>query len=167
VSAGNEFGVNAVARRRAYMTNVVRPVELLLVEESATEIMLTREALLDAKIINNLHVVENDDDALAYLRREPPFTDARAPDLILLDYELSGRSGHRVLQAMKDDPSLPRHPLVVLATPADLDEARRCFGELADCYMAKPADPNTFMGAIRSMEQFWLCIVALRRDLTQ
>ncbi len=59
-------------------------VEVLLVEDNPGDVRLTREALRDGKMRNNLSVVGDGVEALAFLRREGQYGDAVRPDLILL-----------------------------------------------------------------------------------
>ena len=145
---------------------IARPIELLLVEDSPVDVMLTREALLDAKVINNLHVVENGDEALAYLRRSAPFTDAPRPDLVLLDLNLPRRNGHEVLQEMKADPALRSIPVVILTTSTNVQDVSVAHENQANCYISKPADLESLINIVRSIENFWLCVVALPETAT-
>ena len=80
-----------------------RPIEILLVEDSPTDALLTREALEQSKILNQLHCVENGVEALAFLRREGQYAGTPCPDLILLDLNLPKKSGIEVLQEIKGD----------------------------------------------------------------
>ena len=139
----------------------VRPVEILLVEDSPVDVMLTREALLEAKIINNLHVVEDGEQALAYLRNVPPYENAVRPDLMLLDLNLPRLSGHEVLREIKSDMGLRTIPVVILSTSSASDDVRFAYSQHANCYIAKPADLDSLINIVRSIEQFWLCVVTL------
>jgi len=139
----------------------VRPVELLLVEDNPVDVMLTREALLEAKVINNLHVVENGDDALAYLHRTPPFENAVRPDLVMLDLNLPRKSGHEVLRLMKSDKLLCAIPVVILSTSSTIDDVRSAYANNANCFVCKPADFDGLIKVVTSIEQFWLCVVTL------
>ena len=92
------------------------PIEILLVEDNPGDVRLTREALDEAKVINNLSVVDNGVDALAFLRQEAPYADAVRPDLILLDLNLPKKDGRQVLAEIKEDTRLKRIPVVILTT---------------------------------------------------
>ncbi len=59
-------------------TNAGRPIEILLVEDSPGDVRLTQEALKEAKVRNALRVVEDGVEAMAFLRREGTYADARA-----------------------------------------------------------------------------------------
>ena len=74
-----------------------RPVEILLVEDNPGDIRLTTEALRDGKMRNHLSVIEDGEEALAFLRRQGKYAAAPRPDLILLDLNLPKRDGLEVL----------------------------------------------------------------------
>lgn len=140
----------------------IRPVELLLVEDSEVDVMLTREALLEAKVINNLHVVENGDDAMAFLRQEPPFEHAVRPDLVFLDLNLPRRSGHEILGEMKADPDLKKLPVVILTTSSAVEDVRAAYTNQAHSFICKPADFESLANIVAKLDNFWFCMVALQ-----
>ena len=117
-----------------------RAIEILLVEDNPGDARLTLEAFKEGKVINNLSVVTNGVDALAYLRHEGPYADASAPDVVLLDLNLPKMDGREVLAAIKDDENLKAIPVVVLTTSASEDDVARAYGHHANCYITKPVD---------------------------
>lgn len=139
----------------------VKPVEILLVEDNAADVRLTIEALKDAKVHNQLHVVSNGVDAMAFLRREGQFAEATRPDLILLDLNLPRKSGLEVLEEIKNDPVLRSIPVVIITTSqAELD-ILQSYNHHANCYICKPVDLDQFITVIKSIQSFWLTIVKL------
>jgi two-component system, chemotaxis family, response regulator Rcp1 len=143
------------------MTPRVRPIEILLVEDSATDILMAREALAEAKVLNHLSVTENGEEALRFLHKQEPFADASRPDLVLLDLNLPRRSGQEVLDEIKTDEELRRIPVVVLTTSRADQDVLETYGLHANCYISKPLDFGKFTEVVRSIEQFWLCVVTL------
>ncbi len=139
----------------------VRPIEILLVEDSSADVDLTREALEDAKVRNSLHVVRDGVEALAFLHREAPFGAAPRPDLILLDLNLPRKDGREVLAEIKDDSELRRIPVVILTTSEAEQDIVKSYDLHANCYVTKPVDLERFITVIRSIEDFWLAIVRL------
>ena len=138
-----------------------RPVEILLVEDNPGDVRLTREALKEGKIRNNLNVASDGVEALRYLRREGPYAGAARPDLILLDLNLPKMDGREVLQAVKADASLRNIPVVVLTSSAAEQDIVRAYDLHANCYVSKPVDLDQFIHVVKSIEDFWFSIVKL------
>jgi len=137
------------------------PIEILLVEDSPSDVDLTREALDDTKVHNNLSVVGDGVEALAFLRREGPYADAPHPDLILLDLNLPKKDGREVLAEIKSDSELRRIPVVVLTTSEAEQDIVESYNLHANCYVKKPVDLDAFIQVVRSIDNFWLAIVKL------
>jgi CheY-like chemotaxis protein len=138
-----------------------RVVELLLVEDNAGDVELTREALDEAKVRNRLHVVSDGVEALAFLRREGPYHTAPRPDLVLLDLNLPRMDGREVLAEIKADPMLRTIPAVVLTTSEAERDILSAYRLHANAYIVKPVDLDQFLGVVRSIEGFWLAVVKL------
>jgi CheY-like chemotaxis protein len=137
------------------------PVEILLVEDDPGDVLMTKEALADAKMANELHVVSNGEEALAFLFREGEYAEAPRPGLILLDLNLPRVDGREVLARIKADELLRRIPVVVLTTSADEADVLRAYQLHANSYVTKPLELDMFLEAVRSIEGFWLSIVRL------
>jgi CheY-like chemotaxis protein len=141
--------------------DVVLPVEILLIEDNPGDVRLTMEALKEAKVINNLTVLKDGMEALAFLRREGPYAKAPRPHLILLDLNLPKKDGREVLAEVKADEALKRIPVVVLTTSEDEQDVLKSYNLHANCYVTKPVDLERFIKVVRSIEDFWLGIVML------
>jgi two-component system, chemotaxis family, response regulator Rcp1 len=139
----------------------VQPIEILLVEDSPADVRLTFEALKEEKIYNNLHVVTDGVEAIAFLRREGKYAKAVRPDLILLDLNLPKKDGREVLKEIKSDDDLKAIPVVVLTVSKSEEDILKSYNLHANCYINKPVDLNQFMKVIRSIQEFWLTIVKL------
>lgn len=138
-----------------------QPIEVLLVEDNPGDVRLTREALRDGKVANNLSVVPDGVEALAFLRRQGRYADAPRPDLILLDLNLPKKDGREVLQDIKADPVLQRIPVVVLTSSEAERDIAQAYALHANCYITKPVDLDQFITVVRSIEDFWFTIVKL------
>jgi two-component system, chemotaxis family, response regulator Rcp1 len=95
---------------------MTRPVDILLVEDNPADADLVREGMEDAKILCNLHVTMDGEEALHFLRQEDEFADVVRPDLILLDLNLPKMGGRELLAAIKQDPELKSIPVVILTS---------------------------------------------------
>jgi chemotaxis family two-component system response regulator Rcp1 len=144
-----------------YEKSDVQGIEILLVEDNPGDVRLTREALKDGKIVNNLHVAEDGVDALAFLRREGKHHNAVRPELILLDLNLPKKDGREVLAEIKADKELKRIPVVILTSSAAEQDIVRSYNLHANCYVTKPVDLDQFINVVKSIEHFWLTVVKL------
>ena len=138
-----------------------RPVEILLVEDNPGDVDLTRETLLDSKLLNHMSVVNNGVEAMAYLRREGKYVHATRPDLILLDLNLPKKDGREVLAEIKADEQLRRIPVVVLTTSSAEKDILQTYDLHANCYITKPVNLDQFSAVVRAIEDFWFTIVRL------
>lgn len=138
-----------------------RPADILLVEDSPADILLTREIFEESKILANLHVVEDGQAALDYLRRAKQGDDAVVPDLILLDLNLPKKGGIEVLSEIKSDPELRRVPVVMLTTSDDEVDVLESYDRHANSYITKPIDFEQFSQVVRTLEDFWFSVVRL------
>jgi len=136
-------------------------IEVLLVEDNPGDVRLTKEALKEAKVRNNLHVVEDGVAALRFLRREGEYNSVPRPDLILLDLNLPKKDGREVLEEIKADNALKTIPVVVLTTSHAEEDIVRSYNLHANCYVTKPVDLDQFIRIVKSIEDFWLTIVRL------
>lgn len=140
------------------------PIEVLLVEDSPGDVRLTKEALKEGKVLNNLHVVMDGVEATAFLRRQGEYANAVRPDLILLDLNLPMKNGQEVLADIKGDPDLKRIPVVILTVSKAEEDILNTYNHHANCYITKPVDLSQFLEVVKSIEDFWLSIVKLPPD---
>jgi len=138
-----------------------RPIEILLVEDSPGDVRLTREVLKDGKMLNNLNVVGDGVEALAFLARANQYANAPRPDLILLDLNLPKKDGREVLAEIKTDSSWKRIPVVVLTTSHAEEDILKAYNLHANCYITKPINLDQFIKVLQAIEDFWLTIVKL------
>lgn len=139
----------------------LQPVEILLVEDSPTDILLAKEALEYSRVVNHLSTVTDGVEAMAFLRREGPYRDAPRPGLILLDLNLPKKDGREVLAEIKSDEKLMRIPVVVLTTSKSEADVLKAYGLHANCYIVKPVDFEKFADVVKYIENFWFAVVTL------
>jgi len=136
-------------------------IVLLLVEDDPGDVTMTREALSEAKVLHDLHVVDNGEAAISFLRQEAPYADAPRPDLIFLDLNLPRMDGREVLAIVKRDESLRRIPLVVLTTSDSQDDIAQSYDLYANAYVTKPVGLESFLTAVQQIDQFFLTVASL------
>jgi len=138
-----------------------RPIEVLLVEDDEGDVVMTREALEEGKVLNRLHVAADGVEAIEYLRREGEHAEAPRPDLILLDLNLPRRDGRQVLAEVKGDEDLRRIPVVVLTTSEAEEDILRSYDLHANAYVTKPVDFERFVQVIQQIDEFFISVVRL------
>ena len=136
-----------------------KPIEILMVEDNRADVGLVREAFREARIGNNLSVVEDGVAAMDYLYRRGTYQDAARPDLILLDLNLLRKDGREVLAEIKADPKLAAVPVVIL-TASSLDEdIMNSYEHQENYYISKPVDLDGLLKVVGLIEEFWLTVV--------
>ena len=139
-------------------------IRILLVEDDPADVELTVETLEDSKISIHLDVVNNGEEALAFLRKEGEFAEAGRPDLLLLDLNMPRMDGRQVLRHVKSDDRLKTIPVVVLTTSSAEEDVARSYFEGANCYITKPVGLDEFAKVVRTIEDFWFTVVRLPDD---
>ena len=140
-----------------------RQIEVLLVEDDPGDVVMTREAFQDYKVRNQLHVVNDGTEAMAFLRQEGEYAGRPRPDLVLLDLNLPRMDGREVLEAIKSDPELASIPVVVLTTSENEDDVLRSYSLHANAYVTKPVDFERFIEVVRQIDDFFISVVRLPR----
>jgi chemotaxis family two-component system response regulator Rcp1 len=138
-----------------------RPVEILLVEDNPADVHLTLTALRDARSPNQVHVVTDGEQALAFLKREGDYVNAPRPDLVLLDLNLPKVDGYEVLEAMKTEPVLRGIPVVVISGSGREIDIARAYDAQISAYLVKPPGIEEYFAAIRSLKELWFHVAAL------
>src|SRR5947207_1166590 len=139
-------------------------IEILLVEDSPGDVLLTREALRDAKIRLNLQIASDGEEAMALLRREGKYAAALRPDLVLLDLNLPKKDGREVLQEIKADSNLAIIPVVILTTSASEVDILRSYQLHANCFVTKAVDLEQFLIVVNTIDNYWFTVLNLPNE---
>ena len=139
----------------------MQEIHILVVDDNEGDILLTKEALEEARIVNRISVAHDGVEALSFLKKEPPFMREDSPDLILLDINLPRMDGTELLSIIKRDPDLRRIPVIMLTTSSSERDILTSYDNHANCYITKPVDLERFMDVVRTIEDFWISIVKL------
>ena len=135
-------------------------IEILLIEDNEGDIVLTLEALQEARIKNKVSVIKDGDAAIKYLEKVKE-GEGTVPDLILLDINLPKIDGKEVLTYIKNDGHLKKIPVVMLTTSSSENDISDAYSNHANCYITKPVDINKFFDIIKAIEDFWIMIAKL------
>ena len=144
----------------------IKPIEILLAEDNPGDARLTVEGFKDAKIKNNITVVEDGIEAMAYLRHEGPYANAALPDLILLDLNMPRKDGREVLAEIKADENLMRIPVLIFTVSSAERDILEAYNLQANAFITKPIDLDEFITVVKSLEEFWLTIVKLPQSVS-
>jgi CheY-like chemotaxis protein len=141
-----------------------RAVEILLIEDSASDTRLIEECFGSAETPNRVHSVADGEKALEFLHRGVEFADAPRPDLIILDLDLPKVGGLDILRAVKANDDLKSIPVIVLTASAIEEDVHRAYELQASSYFSKPTDLDGLYSLVGSIEQHWLRHVTLPSD---
>ena len=139
----------------------VVPAEILLVDDDENYVFLTRRAFRQAKLVANLHHVDDGKKCLEFLRRQPPYSDAPVPDIVLLDLDMPVMDGRAVLAEIVKDDALKHLAVVVLTTRDERAEILRMYQLRCNSYIRKPAEFDKYVDVIRKLADYWLSVVML------
>jgi CheY-like chemotaxis protein len=148
-------------RTKMAMRQDLKCVEILLVEDNPVDVLVTKRALQGGNVCNNLHVVQDGEEAMDFLYQRGKYSNAPRPGLILLDLNLPKKSGREVLAEIKQDPSLLDIPVIVLTTSEAETDILLSYNLHANCFITKPVDLDQFTNVVRSIEGFWFTVVNL------
>jgi len=136
-------------------------VHILLVEDNPGDILLTTEALEEKKLVNEISVVQNGQEAIDFVFGKGEYANRSKPDLILLDVNLPLKNGHEVLQVIKGEEETRQIPVIMLTTSSAESDINLSYEFHANCYITKPVEIKDFLEAVSSIEEFWLQLVKL------
>jgi len=137
------------------------PLDILLAEDNPADVRLIEEGLEEVNFPNRLHVVNDGERALAFLRREGDYEDAPRPDFVLIDLMLPKVSGRELLAEIKNDPDLLGIPVLVLASLLDETNVSEIYNLSANACIAKPRDLEGFITLMENLKGFWLNLAIL------
>ena len=142
-----------------------RPVTILMADDDEEDCELTRDALQDARLANEMKFVHDGQELIDYLRREGTYADASAdaprPGIILLDLNMPKMDGREALAEIKADESLRRIPIVVLTTSKDEEDVLRTYDLGVNSFITKPVTFTGLVEVMRTWTRYWLEIVDL------
>jgi len=143
------------------MTAQKRPIRLLMAEDDPEDQMLVRKAFRQARLANELTIVNDGEDLLDYLYRRGKYPGAERPDLILLDLNMPRKDGREALEEIKRDPALKTIPVVVLTTSSVDEDVVRSYTLGVNSYIEKPVTFPKLVDTIEALGHYWFEIVRL------
>ncbi len=146
------------------MTQIRKPVVILMADDDSDDRLMTKEALQESKLANEFRVVENGEELLDYLRRKGKFADPASsprPGVILLDLNMPRKDGREALKEIKADPELRRIPVVILTTSKAEEDVYRTYDLGANSYIMKPVSFEGLVEVMQGLGRYWVEIVEL------
>lgn len=143
----------------------MKKAHLLLVEDNEGDILLTQEALEERNIIREISVVKDGKEAILFLLKEGKYNQVKTPDIIFLDINLPKKSGHEVLDFIKNHDELKQIPVIMLTTSSSDSDIRKAYKSHANCFITKPVEVDDFIKAITDLEDFWFKTVVLPPEI--
>ena len=132
---------------------------ILIVEDSEDDYEATMRAFKRTNLKNPIQRAASGTEALSILRDG----DAH-PGLVLLDLNMPGIDGRRILAIIKSDPVMRKIPVVVLTTSSDERDVEECYALGANTYIQKPVDLDGLFAAIQRLKEYWFEIALLPRE---
>lgn len=136
-------------------------VHILLVEDNEGDILLTREAFEERRIISKISVVKNGKDAVDFIFKQGKFKDADTPDLILMDINMPLKNGLEVLREIKAQSETREIPVIMLTTSSSKSDIKEAYQAYANSYITKPLEMKEFLHAVLQIEDYWLKLIKL------
>ena len=131
---------------------------ILLVEDDSNDVLLVRRAFRKAKLNPQIEIVADGDEAIAYLTRQPPYSDRQLdlPSLILLDLKLPRRSGLEVLEWIRQQPHLKRILVIVLTSSRENPDVAKAYDLGVNSYLVKPVAFEDLVKLMSQVHHYWL-----------
>jgi len=139
----------------------MKPIHILIVEDNEGDILLIKEAFEEAKLANDITIVRDGEKAIHFLEKKGKYSDAKIPDLIILDVNLPRKNGHEVLEFVKTNDQLMQIPVIMLTTSSSENDIIKSYKNHANCYITKPVEVDDFLKAVLEIEEFWVSLVKL------
>jgi two-component system response regulator len=140
---------------------------ILLIEDNVDDYDAAIRSFKAAHLDNPIHWCKGGKEALDYLRQvgtRVPVIFGEMPSLILLDLNMPGLDGRKVLMIIKNNPALKKIPIIILTTSSDERDITECYELGASTYIQKPVDFDGLVGAVRRIKDYWFGVALLPRD---
>lgn len=141
-----------------------KPIVFLMADDDPDDRMLTKEAMSESRVLNDLRFVEDGEELMEYLTRQGKYSDPEAsprPSVILLDLNMPKKDGREALKEIKADPNLRRIPIVIMTTSQSEEDILRSYDLGASSYITKPVTFDGLIDLMKALGQYWVEFVEL------
>jgi len=136
-------------------------IEILLVEDSPEDVEIALRAFNKQNLANKVHVVEDGEDALAYIFATGAYHERNIdnlPKVILLDLKLPKVDGLEVLRRIRADKRTQMIPVVMLTSSQEDQDIVESYRLGVNSYIVKPVDFNKFLRTVEELGLYWLLL---------
>jgi two-component system, response regulator len=143
------------------MSNTSTPVDILIVEDNPYDLEMTMRGLQKARLVNNIHVARDGEEALEFIFCEGPHAGRsidNRPRLILLDLKLPKVDGLEVLARLKADPRTRAIPVVMMTSSAEQSDLIESYNLGVNSYIVKPVNFESFVQAVADLGMYWMLL---------
>jgi len=141
-----------------------QPIVILMADDDADDRMLTKDALEESRVLNELRFVQDGEELMDYLHRRGKYADAESapkPGLILLDLNMPKKDGREALKEIKSDPNLRRIPVVIMTTSKAEEDIFRSYDFGASSFITKPVTFDRLVDLMKAIGEYWVEFVEL------
>ena len=131
------------------------PIKILLIEDNSADIFLFKRCLGKGILPTELTVVESGQEASELLKDLAKRQNDELPEIVFLDLNLPGKSGHELLKELKTDEMLRHIPVIILTTSSNPKDIQQTYTNYANSFLTKPVDPSDFEQAVNSVLSYW------------
>jgi len=139
----------------------MRSIHILLVEDNEGDILLTKEAFEDSKLVTTISVTKDGKEAVDFLSKKGKYKEVDPPHLLLLDVNLPKKNGIEVLHFIKTAEDLKHIPVIMLTTSSSEKDINECYKNYVNCFITKPVEVDSFLEVVSKVEDFWISTARL------
>lgn len=144
------------------MSKLPKTIHLLMADDDADDRQMTKEALDEGRVLNEIAFVEDGEQLMDYLHGRGRYAGGEPrPDLILLDLNMPRKDGREALAEIKGDPALRQIPVVILTTSKAEEDIFRSYDLGVNSYVTKPVTFNGLVEVMRGLGNYWVQLVQL------
>lgn len=141
------------------------PIVILMADDDDDDFVLTKKALAESKLLNEMRRVRDGEELMDYLHRRGEFTaeNAPRPGVILLDLNMPRMDGREALREIKTDEKLRNIPIVVFTTSKAEEDIFKTYQLGVNSFITKPVTFDNLTEVMRALGNYWFEIVELPR----
>ncbi len=146
------------------MSSAAKQCVILMADDDEDDVLLVRDSFERSKLLNDLHVVEDGEELLDYLKHRGMYSNPESsprPDIILLDLNMPRMDGREALEEIKADPELRTIPTIVLTTSKAHEDICRSYNLGANSFITKPVTFDSMCEVVQKLGEYWFEIVRL------